>query len=1439
MNRTTRFSLAPVLACLWFLTGCGGTTTTPTIPPPILNPVPTITSVSPTSVTAGATATTLDVKGTNFLAGSVVNWNNAPLVTTLVSSTEITAALPAADLTGSSASLVTVNNPAPGGGSSAAVTFDVNSPAAAITSISPLYVPTGSSATITITGSGFESNSVVLWNTSARPTTFVSTTVLQVALSAADLQNQGVGALKVSNPGPAASASSAAQLTVTSEPIPLIQSVSIASAPPIFGVCPQLQVAITGQNFVSNSTIQANNVPLQNIFYGGSLATITNYLPLGFVSQPGALTFTVTNPGQVPIISNSFPYPVTSAPVLALCATPSPTTVYAGSNFSFTVQPSEVNISGNGNLTLGALPSGITSTVSNMALPPSGATFHLQAANSTSAGTYDLTLSAAAGTTTAQADFNFTVSTGAVPNFFFVSPLKTEVGVPIGGSGSIQYSTSVNSNNSVDFDITPSVSGLPPGTTANFSPSVFLPGQNVTVTLSAASTAPVTQNASVILTGTPSATVSTATANFFADVTQPPGSLPGNRTDFVSTAGTPYAAVYDATHNLIFSSNPDWNRVDIVSNATHKIVKSIPVRSPRGLDITQDNSRVWVQTASPNVYAINTVSLQAKQYVLPKSSIGSSGLPVMFAAGTRLLALSDGTLFLFFDDSGNTSGGQVGVWNPQTNQLTVLASGPITAFGAPVRSGDGTVVYAPNGAGYKTGMEVYKTATKTLSTINSGTSYPPVVAVNRDGSELVLGALGGFGLYDRNLTLLGAVPGAPAPSVSPVIGGVLFSADNTKLYEIGAYDGLYLALTIDASSLKVLGSAPSAVTNPVGISGATGTAAPFAIDAGGMILGLQNYGISFDDSTFYQTYAVNQPSSNGSGPYTATYAGPLAGGTVSSLYAFPVLTPDVWFGQTHGSASLEQGQLTFTSPPSTSPGPVNVKFIYPDGSQYFYPQLFSYSTFPQYAVMSGSSPNGGAPAQVIGYGLPADASSGTLTVGANAGTITTTVGQYPPFSGEPYPSAILAYTLPPGTPGWTDLQITTPIGTGTLPKSIFYAKSVTDYSSSDSLTSVLFDAKRNQVYLSAGDHVDVFSTTSNQFLAPLHPAAQGTQKQFTGLALTPDGTQLLVTDLLDGSLAVINPDSPSGTYAIAIAPSTLLGTCPVGPLYVAATSANQAFVTYGSLPAPSCPASGNVYIANLVAHTATTPPAVAPCGITAQETDASADGNFVAFGSPPCLYSVQNSTYALEPFPYGLSNETGIAISADANVVASNLVMADSSLNMLGSVATPIPFYGTSNTQALNVLLRPKLNASGSLYYFSYANYFEIIDVEHAALRMRFSLTETIQNTASPLAIDSGGRHIYLLTDKGLTVIDLGAAPLSIGHLSQQNVAPGSQIIVRGSGFDSATTATIGGVAASVSFTDENTLTLTIPAAASGPEDIILIRGDGEIYTLENGVVLP
>jgi DNA-binding beta-propeller fold protein YncE len=126
--------------------------------------------------------------------------------------------------------------------------------------------------------------------------------------------------------------------------------------------------------------------------------------------------------------------------------------------------------------------------------------------------------------------------------------------------------------------------------------------------------------------------------------------------------------------------------------------------------------------------------------------------------------------------------------------------------------------------------------------------------------------------------------------------------------------------------------------------------------------------------------------------------------------------------------------------------------------------------------------------------------------------------------------------VPPGSPGFADIDVTTSAGTGTLAKGFFYARSVKDYPSSDKFIAVLADTQRQRVYLAAKSQIDVFSTKSNQYTAPMYPAAQGAAKQFSGLAVTPDGSQLIATDLLDGSIAVVNLDAPSSTFAVPIAP---------------------------------------------------------------------------------------------------------------------------------------------------------------------------------------------------------------------------------------------------------------------------------------------------------------
>ena len=123
--------VTPVLVFLGAMTllGCGGSSGGsgssgggPTGPP---NPVPAIQAISPNSSQQGAPSFTLSVVGSNFTSTSSVQWNGTSLPTTLVSNALLTADLPASAIAGPGPDAVTVVNPAPGGGGSAALNFAV------------------------------------------------------------------------------------------------------------------------------------------------------------------------------------------------------------------------------------------------------------------------------------------------------------------------------------------------------------------------------------------------------------------------------------------------------------------------------------------------------------------------------------------------------------------------------------------------------------------------------------------------------------------------------------------------------------------------------------------------------------------------------------------------------------------------------------------------------------------------------------------------------------------------------------------------------------------------------------------------------------------------------------------------------------------------------------------------------------------------------------------------------------------------------------------------------------------------------------------------------------------------------------------------------------------------------------------------------------------
>ena len=145
---------------------------------PAGNPVPTTTSISPTTETVGNADFILTVNGTNFVSGaSVVRLDGANRTTIFVSSTQLTATIPDGDLTTAGGKSITVFNPTPGGGTSNAQTLTVNKATPVITWANPADIVYGTAL-----------SSTQLCATASVPGTFVYTPDFGALLLAASGQ---------------------------------------------------------------------------------------------------------------------------------------------------------------------------------------------------------------------------------------------------------------------------------------------------------------------------------------------------------------------------------------------------------------------------------------------------------------------------------------------------------------------------------------------------------------------------------------------------------------------------------------------------------------------------------------------------------------------------------------------------------------------------------------------------------------------------------------------------------------------------------------------------------------------------------------------------------------------------------------------------------------------------------------------------------------------------------------------------------------------------------------------------------------------------------------------------------------------------------------------------------------------------------------------------
>ncbi len=178
-------------------------------------PVPQALSLTPPAATVGAAPTDVVVTGSGFFATSEITFDGAPAATTYQDSTHLKATLAASQLDAATKLSVRVVNPAPGGGTSSAVTFTVNNRLPTIVALDPGGVSAGSSdRAITITGTNFVPTTTASSNGAIVMSTYLNDSTITAVIPANHLLNPGTVAIRVTNPSPGGGTSNARHLSV-------------------------------------------------------------------------------------------------------------------------------------------------------------------------------------------------------------------------------------------------------------------------------------------------------------------------------------------------------------------------------------------------------------------------------------------------------------------------------------------------------------------------------------------------------------------------------------------------------------------------------------------------------------------------------------------------------------------------------------------------------------------------------------------------------------------------------------------------------------------------------------------------------------------------------------------------------------------------------------------------------------------------------------------------------------------------------------------------------------------------------------------------------------------------------------------------------------------------------------------------------------------------
>ena len=1051
---------------------------------------------------------------------------------------------------------------------------------------------------------------------------------------------------------------------------------------------------------------------------------------------------------------------------------------------------------------------------------------------------------------------------------FSISLSTTSVSIAQGATSST-VNLSVNPVNGFTSSVQVTLGALPAGVTSNpASPFAVTAGATAPIIFGAASNA-ATGNFTVSAQGSSGGLTHSTnlTLTVLSAVAPPLSRTTYARTDSTLAADDPFGEphhrhmAYDPANKHLFIANRAMNRVEVFSTSDQTRTAPISVPGASSADISSDGAAVWIGTSLQQIVAIDVATLHLKaRYSLN----GLTPLPgTIFNRPVEVLSLANGKCMVRLRQP-VSSEALLALWDPVSNALTDLTSTAPVVFqqgvGVLARSGDHSKILAA--ASDASGELAVFNATGNLvaGPQTLGTGPIAKVAANQDGSRfaVVFGANGGTQILFLDGTLKQIGFYTPAN-----IHGMTFSRDGKFLYVSESSSGASYVSVLDSHTGQPIGRVSDTLIQ--GVSSEIEDS-----DDSQLLFGLSNRGVSFIDAATPATLSSQAPTLVAA-PSLQPSEGSNTGGTSVVLTGQDFASSaQLKFGTQLATNVAISGsaQIQATSPSSTAIGAVNVAAFFNNGWVALAPDAFSYGPQILQILPNAGANGGGDSVQTYGYGFGIDAAKIIVKIGGanatvqkveSAGSIVSSLGL-----DATYPFSLQRITVqtPPGSSGKADVGITVPAGSTTSAKSFQYLQSVQSYSRPGFYRFLLYDQQRQYIYLTNVDRVDLFDLRLNAVVFQFQiPGGAPPNAGLRGLALTPDGSQLVVADFGAQNIYLIDPVKATGTI---VPVGGVPGFTNSGPARVAATSTQTVFVGLSGENGSSGACSTCLAQLDLSVNPPTIQPApqqevTSITGAPLVQGNAAGDHVFVSFGAAPggplAVWDASTpNQFAISAAKVSASDlgaaGDGTTFALQANG-ATEIRSSDLSLTAVPTSAELTQIPGRTFVPGLT------LHPSGALIYQPFLTGapgsagvkggVDILDAHSGVLRMRIFLPQQFMTDVdglhgSFLATDENGQRLFAITSSdgttqhaALTVVQLASVPLGIGTISPATApaSGGTTLTIRGSGFHSATTVFINGKAASVTFKDVNTLSAVTPSLTSGPQRITVTNPDGETVSLD------